>query len=104
MGGCYTDNTVMSQLDVAIECPDETANCLADATGEDTCGDIAACTDMCQDEQCQTDCFEAGTADGQSEYIALIYCIGHYCPMWQGQCVNQVIMNQCMAFFGACFN
>jgi hypothetical protein len=105
MWQCIVDNNVGSLLDAAIECPDEISACWAEDDDDQNCSEIATCTNGCgNDSDCTDTCYNDGTPDGQSEYIALIYCISHYCPNWNNGCVSNVLDNQCQAFSNACFN
>jgi len=60
------------------ECPREYDACREDSSGIGTCPDVSDCFFGCRAnaEECQTDCFYAGSVPAQDTFGELIDCMG----------------------------
>ena len=86
---CYVETPVQSAIDIAENCADVLAACVANDSGEDSCGDVLDCQDNCgeNDDACDQACFDAGTMGAQEDYIGLVYCWLEECPTLMPLCV-----------------
>jgi hypothetical protein len=79
-------------------CNTSTGQCQGGTTVGGSCSDVIACVNACSDEPCKQACLAAGSALGQSEFMAYSDCLGTYgCS--DGYCVA----DNCAAQAAACW-